>query len=74
MHFLDYTRERLRGELLLKGSSLASVARDLNLDYQTVYAVISGARSRRVETRISQVLGKPVEEIWPSRYPQARAE
>lgn len=68
-----YNRDRIRGELLTKGSSLASIARELGLDYQTVYAVASGARSRRVEARLAQVLGKPLEEIWPQHYPERKA-
>jgi lambda repressor-like predicted transcriptional regulator len=62
-------RNKMRAELILVGSSLATIARDLNLAYPTVYGVVSGQRSKRVEAHIAHVLGKTVEEIWPDRYP-----
>lgn len=67
MHALD-----ILSELKRRGHSLAAVSRELDLSYSTCYAVIRGQRSKRVETRISQIIGIPPEEIWPERYPQAR--
>lgn len=61
-------------ELKIRGSSLATVAREAGVTYSTAYSVLLGQRSRRVETRIAQSLGKTVEEVFPNRYPQALAE
>lgn len=56
--------------LKCKGSSLAAVARDLDLAYSTVYSVLVGQRSKRVEAAIAAALGLPVHEVFPNRYPQ----
>ena len=66
-------RHRIIAELKSRGHSGASVARDLNLAPNTVYAVMGGARSRRVEAQIARLLGRPVEEIFPDRYPRKLA-
>lgn len=68
-----HPRDRIRGELLLRGLSFTSIAEDLGLAYQTIYSVASGQRSRRVEAHIAKVLGKTVEEAFPGRYPEGKA-
>lgn len=66
--------EMIKAELRIKGSSLAAISRELGVVYSSVYNVVKGARSRRVETRIAQALGKSVEEVFPLRYPHGKAE
>lgn len=60
--------EDIKAELKKKGSSLAAIAKELDLAASTVSHVIQGARSRRVEKRIAQVLGLPLTAVWPARY------
>lgn len=66
--------EFIKAELRIRGSSIATIAREMGLSYNAVCNCVKGSRSRRVETRIAQVLGKPVAEVFPHRYPQALAE
>lgn len=66
--------DMIKLELKRRGSSLAQIARELGLAYSTVYTVANGARSRRVEVRIAQVLGMAVEDVFPDRYPLGRAQ
>lgn len=72
MHNAGYNRDRIRGELLVRGSSLAAIARELGLGYRTVHNCVSGMRSRRIEAKIAQVLEVSPEVIWPERYPEAK--
>lgn len=54
-----------------KGASLADIARAAGVSNSTVSRVISGEiRSRDVATVISRFLGKPLEALWPGKYPE----
>lgn len=61
--------EHIKAELRIRGSSLACISRDLGYGYSAVVNCVKGGRSKRVETRIAQVLGVPVWEVFPDRYP-----
>lgn len=62
-------------QLRLVGSSLAQVARDLQVAATTVTSVSQGyRRSRRIETAIATKLGVGPEELWPERYPANRGD
>jgi lambda repressor-like predicted transcriptional regulator len=57
--------EEIKAALRIKGITLAALAQELSLSRSMVTQVIHGyARSRRVEERIAQILGKPVDGIW----------
>lgn len=62
----------IKARLRMRGTTPAQLSRELGLVDGAVHNVINGARSRRVEAHIAQVLGLPVEEVFPDRYPEAR--
>lgn len=61
--------ERIKMALRLAGSSLAMVARDLDVHVSTVASVSRGkSRSRRIEDRIAVILATSPQRLWPERY------
>lgn len=60
--------ELIKANLRLKGSSLAAIARELGVTTVAVSRTVMGARSRRIESHIAQVLELKVSEVFPSRY------
>lgn len=53
-----------------RGANISDVARAAEVSPQLVGRVISGKdKSRRIATLISNFLGKPVETLWPGKYP-----
>lgn len=57
-------------QLRLAGSSLAEIARELDVAATTVTCVSQGyRRSRRIEAAIAQKLAISVDELWRDRYP-----
>jgi predicted transcriptional regulator len=53
-------------ELKEHGFTVSKIAKNLNVSQPTVSQVIYGKRSMsRIRETISQVIGKPVAEIWP---------
>ncbi len=57
--------EEIKAALRIKGFTLAALAEELTRSRSMVTQVIHAhARSKRVEDRIAQILGKPVETIW----------
>lgn len=66
--------ELIKAELRMRGSSLSIVARELGISQSAVCNVTHGCRSRRVETYIAQVLGMPVADVFPQRYPTSKAK
>ena len=62
--------ERIKFWLKLKGSSLAQIARELQVAPTTVTTVSQGMRrSRRIEAAIADRLGMAPSRLWPDRYP-----
>jgi Ner family transcriptional regulator len=62
--------ERIKMRLRLAGSSLADVARGLDVAGTTVTSVSQGyRRSRRIEAAIAAKLGVRPVDLWPERYP-----
>lgn len=61
--------ERIKMKLRLAGSSLAQVARELQVQPTTVTSVSRGlSRSKRIESRIAEVLRTTPDKLWPDRY------
>lgn len=66
--------ERIKMQLRLKGSSLADIARRLDVAPTTVTIVSQGfRRSRRIERAIAETLGIPEASLWPERYATGHA-
>lgn len=62
--------ERIKMRLRIAGSSLAEVARELDVAGTTVTSVSQGyRRSRRIEMAIASKLGVTPTDLWPDRYP-----
>ncbi len=67
--------EEIKAALRIQGVTLAALAQELSLSRSMVTQVIHGyARSKRVEERIAQILGKPVEGIWKHKPTLRRAK
>ncbi len=65
----DARHERLKFELRLRGQSLASVARQLDVTQSTVSMVSKGKnRSRRIERALANALETTPEQLFPDRY------
>lgn len=60
---------RIKGALELRGLSLSSIARDLDVAPTTVSIVSRGIRrSRRIEAAIARAIGCEPAVLWPQRY------
>ncbi|SIR05997.1 helix-turn-helix domain-containing protein [Pseudacidovorax sp. RU35E] len=58
--------ERIKAGLRMKGVTPAAIAEQLGVSTPTMSQVISGRSvSARIRNRIAEILGKPVDEIWP---------
>ena len=65
--------EEIKAALRIKGITLTALAQELGLSRSMVTNVIHGhARSKRVEERIAQILGKSVSAIWVLPKPVLR--
>ena len=74
--FFDLERhETIKYRLRLAGSSLAKIARELDVAGTTVSSVCQGyRRSRRIELAIAEKLGEAPATVWPGRYPSDEEE
>lgn len=64
--------EKIKMRLRLAGSSLAGIARELELAATTVTSVSQGyRRSRRVEAAIARKLQVSATVLWPDRYQES---
>lgn len=60
--------ELIKAEIRMRNTTPSLIAAELQLSRTTVTQVIRGTgRSARVESYISELIEKPVEEIWPNR-------
>lgn len=61
--------ERIKMRLRLAGSSLAKIARELEVQPTTVTSVCLGQRrSRRIEDLIAEKLSTTAPKLWPDRF------
>lgn len=67
---LDLTRHRrIKDALRARGTSLAAIAKELNVSRTTITCVSQGyRRSSRVEAAIANALNTSPQELWPERY------
>lgn len=59
--------EEIKAAIRMRGFTAASIADELEVTRSAVSAVINGAASLRIRTRIAEVLGKSVESLWPAK-------
>lgn len=61
--------EDIKAALRKRGSSQASIARELGVAITSVHNVIHGAcKSNRIAGAISRIVGVDRAELWPGRY------
>ncbi|WP_158586851.1 helix-turn-helix domain-containing protein [Aurantiacibacter zhengii] len=62
--------DHIKWLLRINGSSLADIARELDICASAVTIVSKGqSRSKRVEEAIAQATNMRPEQLWPERYP-----
>lgn len=65
----DKQHARIKSALALRGLTLSSLARELEVAPTTVSIVSRGfRRSRRIERAIAEAVGCSPAELWPLRY------
>lgn len=61
--------EDIKASIRKRNTSQSGIAASLGITVMTVSHVINGrGKSARVAKRISEVIGLPVDEIWPGKY------
>lgn len=63
----DWSTQKIKGELTLRGRTLADVSRSARLD-RTAGSIALKRRWPKAEKAIADALGVQPETIWPSRY------
>jgi len=62
----------IRYALEEKGYSLARIATELGLSRQAIHLTVNGkSESQQIKSRISEILQKPVDEIWSQKQVKA---
>jgi len=60
--------EEIKAALRMHGMTQAMLADELRVAPSSVHQAISGSiRSQNIQARISQIIGRPVKEIWPNQ-------
>ena len=60
------TRQEIKAALILKGISMAEIARKFKVQPTVVSQNVAGrSRSARIQKHMAKLLGKKVKEIWP---------
>lgn len=61
-------REEIKAAMLMAGISPAMLCDELKVAASSVSQTISGhIRSKRIQTRIAEIVGKPIKTIWPNQ-------
>jgi len=59
--------EQIKAQMRMSGWTQAMLADDMGVSVSAVYQAITGmGRSSRIQQRISEILGQPVQAIWPN--------
>ena len=67
--------EQIKAELRMRGTSASEVADAMNRSRAVVSNVIhSRTKSRRIATLVAAIIERPLEEIWPGRYPATKSK
>lgn len=65
--------ELIKAQIRIAGTTPAAVAAELGVTRNTVSHVIHGRGiSLRVAARISELIDRPLGELWPGRYPEPK--
>lgn len=60
--------EEIKAAMRMNGVTAARLAEELQLAPTTISMVVNGrGTSKRVQTRISEIIGKPCEEVFPPK-------
>ena len=60
--------EEIKAEMRMKGVTPAMLCDELDVSAPSISQVITGrAKSTRIQTRISQIIGKPISDIWSGK-------
>lgn len=59
--------EQIKGAMRARGVSLSALAEELGVSVSTISQVVSGrSTSARIRSRVAQITGVPVGELWPA--------
>ena len=65
----DEQHDHVKWLLRMRGTSLASIARSLNVEPSAVTIVSKGrGRSKRIEAAIAEATGLSPDQLWPENY------
>ena len=60
--------EEIKAAMRMAGTTPAMLCDELGVAASSVSQTISGhIKSKRIQSRIAQIIGKPVEAIWPNQ-------
>ncbi|MCX7506627.1 helix-turn-helix domain-containing protein [Delftia tsuruhatensis] len=60
--------EEIKAAMRMAGTTPAMLCDELGVAASSVSQTISGhIKSKRIQSRIAQILGKPIEAIWPNQ-------
>lgn len=60
--------EEIKASMRMAGTTPAMLCDELGVAASSVSQTISGhIKSKRIQSRIAQIIGKPVEAIWPNQ-------
>lgn len=60
----------IRALIKKRGATIAAIAASLKCSEAAVRGVIDGnSKSRRIARRIADFIGRPIDELWPNKYP-----
>lgn len=68
VHQTDWHAEDIKAAIRKKGSSLAELAKQSELNRQLLSSCLRNRVSERAERIIAEFLGVKPHQIWPSRY------
>ncbi|WP_448252887.1 helix-turn-helix domain-containing protein [Ottowia oryzae] len=67
--------EQIKAEMRMAGVTPAMVCDELKVAPSSVSQTISGhIKSKRIQARIAQIIGKPVDAIWPNQVVLRRSQ
>ena len=60
--------EEIKAAIRMKGTTPTAIAEEHGVSRSMVSHVINGnAKSARIQERIAQIIGKPINAIWPAK-------
>lgn len=60
--------EQIKAEMRIAGTTPAMLCDELGVAASSMSQTISGhIKSKRIQSRIAEIIGKPISEIWPNQ-------